>query len=588
MKEFFKFVFASMMGVILSFFVLLVLFVAVLTAVISIAGRERKAEVSPNSVLHITLSYPILERTVKNPLNNLDFIGYENNGIGLNDILAGIEKATTDKNIKGIYLNISSLSTGYASIEEIRNALVEFKKSGKFIIAYSEVYTQGAYYLASVADKLYLNPEGMIDFRGLSSEIPFFKKALDKLEIEVQVIKVGTYKSAVEPFVLEKMSEPNRTQVKSFLGSMYDHLLGKVAESRKLPKDSVYAISYQAKLRNATDALHYKMVDGLRYKDEIIDELKSLTSIAKDKDVKSISLEKYAPTDEEKESHAKNRIALVYATGDIISGEGSDQTIGSERISRALREARTDDKVKAIVLRINSPGGSSLASDVIWREVMLTKKAKPVIVSMGDVAASGGYYIACAADSIFAQPTTITGSIGVFGLIPNMQRFFNNKLGITFDGVQTGLFSNTGSIIRPLTEAEKMIIQNEVNHIYNSFTSKVAEGRKKSQSYIDGIAQGRVWSGKDALTNGLVDRLGNIHDAISSAAKKAGLDTYQIVDYPTLKDPLLSLFSHPTDKLKTYLLKSELGENYLYYQTAKSALNNIGIQSRLPYNVTVK
>lgn len=588
MKEFFKFVFASMMGVILSFFVLLVLFVAVLTAVISIAGRERKAEVSPNSVLHITLSYPILERTVKNPLNNLDFIGYENNGIGLNDILAGIEKATTDKNIKGIYLNISSLSTGYASIEEIRNALVEFKKSGKFIIAYSEVYTQGAYYLASVADKLYLNPEGMIDFRGLSSEIPFFKKALDKLEIEVQVIKVGTYKSAVEPFVLEKMSEPNRTQVKSFLGSMYDHLLGKVAESRKLPKDSVYAISYQAKLRNATDALHYKMVDGLRYKDEIIDELKSLTNIAKDKDVKSISLEKYAPTDEEKESHAKNRIALVYATGDIISGEGSDQTIGSERISRALREARTDDKVKAIVLRINSPGGSSLASDVIWREVMLTKKAKPVIVSMGDVAASGGYYIACAADSIFAQPTTITGSIGVFGLIPNMQRFFNNKLGITFDGVQTGLFSNTGSIIRPLTEAEKMIIQNEVNHIYNSFTSKVAEGRKKSQSYIDGIAQGRVWSGKEALTNGLVDRLGNIHDAISSAAKKAGLDTYQIVDYPTLKDPLLSLFSHPTDKLKTYLLKSELGENYLYYQTAKSALNNMGIQSRLPYNVTVK
>ena len=588
MKEFFKFVFASMMGVILSFFVLLVLFVAVLTAVISIAGRERKAEVNPNSVLHITLSYPILERTVKNPLNNLDFIGYENNGIGLNDILAGIEKATTDKNIKGIYLNISSLSTGYASIEEIRNALVEFKKSGKFIIAYSEVYTQGAYYLASVADKLYLNPEGMIDFRGLSSEIPFFKKALDKLEIEVQVIKVGTYKSAVEPFVLEKMSEPNRTQVKSFLGSMYDHLLGKVAESRKLPKDSVYAISYQAKLRNATDALHYKMVDGLRYKDEIIDELKSLTSIAKDKDVKSISLEKYAPTDEEKESHAKNRIAVVYATGDIISGEGSDQTIGSERISRALREARTDDKVKAIVLRINSPGGSSLASDVIWREVMLTKKAKPVIVSMGDVAASGGYYIACAADSIFAQPTTITGSIGVFGLIPNMQRFFNNKLGITFDGVQTGLFSNTGSIIRPLTEAEKMIIQNEVNHIYNSFTSKVAEGRKKSQSYIDGIAQGRVWSGKEALTNGLVDRLGNIHDAISSAAKKAGLDTYQIVDYPTLKDPLLSLFSHPTDKLKTYLLKSELGENYLYYQTAKSALNNMGIQSRLPYNVTVK
>lgn len=278
----------------------------------------------------------------------------------------------------------------------------------------------------------------------------------------------------------------------------------------------------------------------------------------------------------------------MYATGNIISGEGTDETIGSERISRALRAARTDDKVKAVVLRINSPGGSSLASDVIWREVMLTKKAKPVIVSMGDVAASGGYYIACAADSIFAQPTTITGSIGVFGLIPNMQRFFNNKLGITFDGVQTGLFSNTGSVTRPLNNAEKIIIQNEVNHIYTSFTSKVAEGRKKSQSYIDSIGQGRVWSGREALKNGLVDRLGDIHDAIHAAAKKSSLNEYKIVDYPELKDPLSSLLSHSKDKLETYFTKQQMGDSYQYYQQLKSAVNNMGIQSRMPYEIVIK
>lgn len=588
MKEFFKFVFASMLGVVLSFFVLIILCIVILTGVISIASRERKAVVDPNSILHVSFTNPILERSVKNPLNNLEFIGYENNGLGLNDILAGIEKASTDTNIKGIYLDVSLLSAGYASIEEIRNALIEFKKTGKFIIAYSEVYTQGAYYLASIADKVYLNPEGMIDFRGLSTEISFFKKALDKLEIDVQVIKVGTYKSAVEPFILEKMSDPNRKQVESFLGSMYDHMIEQVALGRKLPKDSVQAISYNAKLRNASDAVSYKMADALRYKDEIIEELKKLTGIEKDDDLNSITLEKYVPTEEEKKSASKNKIALVYAAGEIMGGEGNDETIGSERLSRALRQARTDKDVKAVVLRINSPGGSSLASDVIWREVQLTKKVKPVIVSMGDMAASGGYYIACAADSIFAQPNTVTGSIGVFGLIPNLQRFFNNKIGITFDGVKTGLYTTTGNITRPLTDAEKAIIQNEVNHIYQSFIDKVAHGRQKSTAYIDSIGQGRIWSGRDALKNGLVDRLGNIHDAINAAARKAKLDDYQTVDYPKLKDPLLSLFNHPVDKLKSYLLRAELGENYSYYQAAKSAINSTGIQSKLPYSITVK
>ncbi len=590
MKQFFKFVFASMIGFILSVFVMFLLLLIMITSVISSGGKENKA-VTSNTIMHVSLNYPITERTDKNPFENFSFRGFNfnaNKSLGLNDILANIKNAKTDKNIKGIYLDASSVSSGFATIEEIRNALLDFKKSGKFIIAYSEVYTKGAYYLASVADKIYLNPEGLIDFRGLSSEIMFYKGALEKLDIEAQVIKVGTYKSAVEPFILDKMSEPNRKQVTSFLGSLYDHYLNRIAESRKIPKDSLFSIADNAKIRNAQDALSYKMVDGLRYKDEVLHELKSLTGIAQKKDLKSVNIEDYAPSSEEDSPSSDNRIAVVYASGEIVSGEGDDKTIGSERISKAIRKARTDDKVKAVVLRINSPGGSALASDVIWREVVLTKKVKPVIVSMGDVAASGGYYIACAADSIFAQPNTITGSIGVFGIIPNMKNFFNNKLGITFDGVKTGKFADLGTVSRPLTDAEKMIIQNEVNKIYSNFTKKVAEGRKKEQGYIDSIGQGRVWSGQEALSNGLVDRLGNINDAIRSAAKKANLKEYKLLSYPAQIDPLESFLGHSSDKVRTYFAKQELGENYTYYQQIKSALIFTGIQTRLPYDIIIK
>ncbi len=589
MKQFFKFVFASMIGFILSIFVMFLFLVIIVTAVISSVGKENKAKVTSNTIMHISLNYPIIERSAKNPLENFNFMGFGGDkSLGLNDILASIKNAKTDENIKGIYLDASSIATGFATTEEIRNALIDFKKSGKFIIAYSEVYTKGAYYLASVANKIYLNPEGLIDFRGLSSEIMFYKGALDKLDIEAQVIKVGTYKSAVEPFILDKMSEPNRKQVTSFLGSLYDHFLDRIAESRKISKDSLFSIADNAKIRNAQDALNYKMVDGLRYKDEVLQELKSLTGIDQKKDLKSVNIEDYASSSEEDSPSSDNRIAIVYASGEIVSGEGDDKTMGSERISRAIRKARTDDKVKAVVLRINSPGGSALASDVIWREVLLTKKVKPVIVSMGDVAASGGYYIACAADSIFAQPNTITGSIGVFGIIPNMKNFFNNKLGITFDGVKTGKFADLGNVSRPLTDVEKMIIQNEVNKIYKNFTTKVANGRKKTQVYIDSIGQGRVWSGKEALGNGLVDRLGNINDAISSAAKKANLKDYKLVSYPAQIDPLQSLFDHSSDKVRTYFAKQELGENYTYYQDMKSALSFTGIQARLPYTITIK
>ncbi len=589
MKEFFKFVFASMIGVILSFFVMFILFIVIITAVISSAGNDGKVAVTNNSVLHVSLDYPIIERSEKNPFADFNFMGFQGKKtLGLKEILAGIAEAKKDNHIEGIYLDASSLSAGFATIEEIRNALIDFRKSGKFILAYSEVYSQGAYYLATAADKIYLNPEGMVDFRGLNAESVFFKGTLDKLGIEAQIIKVGTYKSAVEPFILDKMSEPNREQVSSFLGSMYSHFLSEISKSRRISASTLFSLADSAKIRSPKDALTFKMIDGLRYKDEVLDELRSRTGIAKKKDIKSVSLEDYAPEKDKEQASSPNRIAVIYANGEIISGEGDDDNIGSERISRAIRKARTDDKVKAVVLRVNSPGGSALASDVIWREVLLTKKAKPVIVSMGDLAASGGYYIACAADSIFAQPNTITGSIGVFGIIPNMQKFFNDKLGITFDGVKTGRFADLGTVSRPLTDAEKMIFQQEVNRTYNTFTQKVADGRKKSQSYIDSVGQGRVWSGSEALKIGLVDRLGNIDDAIASAAKKANLKDFKIISYPVQKDPLKSLFDDSADKVKTYFVKHELGSSFTYYEQLRSTLSFTGVQTRLPYSITIK
>lgn len=588
MKDFFKIVFASMLGMVLSFFVLFIFMIVIIAGVIS-AMDDNGVKVSSNSIVHISLNYPIQERSSKSPLDNISFGGFETTkSIGLNDILASLKRAKSDDKIKGIYLDVSSVQAGFATIEEIRNALIDFKKSGKFIIAYSEVYTQGAYYLASVADKIYLNPEGFLEFKGLGTELTFFKGTLDKLEIEAQVIKVGTYKSAVEPFILDKMSDANRKQVTSFLGSLYDHFLNSVAASRKIPKDSLFVIANQLKVQQAADAVTYKLADGLKYKDEVLDELRKRTGIEKNKAIKSVSLADYAKSNNPEEGDFNNRIAVIYATGEITGGEGSDEIIGSDRISRAIRKARTDDKIKAVVLRINSPGGSALASDVIWREVILTKKTKPVIVSMGDVAASGGYYIACAADSIFAQPNTITGSIGVFGIIPNMQKFFNNKLGITFDRVKTGEFADLGTISRPLNDGERLIIQNEVNRIYNTFTKRVADGRKKEQTYVNEIGQGRVWSGTEALENGLVDRLGNINDAIRSAAKMAKISDYKLVAYPAQKAPLEAIFDSSEDKIKDYFAKKELGEQYQYYKQLKSALQFTGLQARLPYNIEVK
>lgn len=587
MKQFFKFVFASMLGVFLSTIIFFFVAIAIMAAIISAASSDKAVEISENSILRVSLNYAIKERTDRSPFNNVSLPSMNSEKyIGLDEILLRIDAAKNDNRIKGIVLDMDGIGASFATLQEIRDALLKFKESKKFILAYSEGYSMKGYYLASTADKVYLNPEGSVDFRGMAAQLPFFKGTLEKLGIEAQVVKVGTYKSAVEPFILDKMSPANKEQVNSYLNSLYDYYLGNVSKSRNIPMDSLRNIADNYSGRDAEKALNAKLVDGLKYKNEIIDELKVKLGIDKKKRIKSINIEDYTSPKTE-ENGSQNRLAVVYAVGDIVSGEGSDEQIGSERISRAIRTVREDDKVKAVVLRINSPGGSSLASDVIWKEVELTKKVKPIIVSMGDVAASGGYYIACAADSIFAQPNTITGSIGVFGIIPNLQNFFNNKLGITFDEVKTGKYADLMSVNRPLTADERDLIQQEVNKTYDTFTKKVANGRKISQSQVDSIGQGRVWTGAQAAKIGLVDRLASFNEAITAAARKAKLKDYKLVSYPAMKDPLEAFLGSSSDKLKTWIMKKEMNEGYLLYEQAKQVMQQSGIQARLPYMINI-
>jgi protease-4 len=588
MREFFKYVLATVVGFIISIFVISIFFIILITALVSSISEDKKVDVASNSVLYLNLDQNIKERTPNNRFDNLPIIGSEEKSIGLRDLIRAVKAAKTDPDIKVIYLTTTSPSGGKATLKEVRDALIDFKTSKKQIIAYSEVYSQDAYYLASVANKVYLNPQGALEFKGYSSQLMFFKGALEKLGVEAQIIRVGNYKSAVEPFINEKMSDYNRQQVTAYVGGLYNTFLDGIATTRKINRDSLFNIANNYKIQRPEDALAYKMVDGLRYKDQVIDELKSLSGIDKDKKINTVSINDYAENVSKEKTLGRKKIAIIYTNGNIISGEGDDESIGSERISRAIRKARLDSNIKGIVLRVNSGGGSALASDVIWREVTLTKKVKPVIASFGDVAASGGYYIACAADSIFVQPNTITGSIGVFGIIPNFQNLLNNKLGITFDGVKTGKYADIMSVNRPLTAGERFIIQNDVNHIYDTFTSRVADGRKKSKAYINTIGGGHVWVGTDAIRIGLADRVGSFEDAVVAAARKAKVKEYRVVEYPEKIDPLKSLMETSTDKIKVYYAKQEFGDNFMLYQQMKKAIQNSGVQARMPFEITVQ
>jgi protease-4 len=588
MKQFFKTVFASMIGAFLS--ILLLMFIGILVLVGSIMSfsQDDKVQIKDHTIIQIQLNESISERSNESPFNISSIMNFNvENSFGLNDILASIKNASTDPNIDGIYLDISGVNAGLSTTEEIRNALIQFKKSNKFIYAYSEFYTQKGYYLASVADSIFLNPAGLLELKGVSAQYMFFQHAFEKLEITPEIIRVGSFKSAVEPFMADHMSDSNRLQTNVYLSSLFGHMIKNIAASRNLNEDSTLNIATKLKVRNAEDAVTYKLADALIYKDELLTKLMSKSSRSKMDDLRFITLKKYHKSMTGNVSISKNKIAVIYANGEIVGGEGDDNAMGSEKISRAIRKARMDDAVKSIVLRINSPGGSALASDVIWREVILAKKVKPVIVSMGDVAASGGYYIACAADTIVAEPTTITGSIGVFGVLFNAQKFFNNKLGITFDQVKIGEFADLGDYTKPMTAAERQIIQNEINRIYEDFTTKVAAGRKMPIDNVKRIAEGRVWSGVDALRIGLVDKLGNIDDAVKIAANKAKLTEFRIVNYPELEEPFQKLMKQLGGEIKTYLIPSEYKELAPYLKTLESMKNTKGIQARLPLNFQI-
>lgn len=588
MRSFFKYVLATVTGIAIVAVLFLVLLIGIVVSAINQKGSGNETDVPSKAVLYVSLNHDITERTEDNLLEGLGMAGYEGSkSLGLNDIVTRIAAAKDDGRIKGIYLNPTYVNTGMASLKEIRDALVDFKKSGKFIVAYSDSYTQKAYYLASVADKIYLNPEGSLEFKGLSSSVTFLKEALDKLGVEMQVVKVGTYKSAVEPFLLNEMSAANREQMTSYLQSMYSAFLANIAEARKVPVDSLRQVADNYLLRNAEDAVRHKFVDGRLYKDELLAELKKRLDVENKKDIPSISLLDYkgaAATEE-----TGDRIALLYAYGDIVDGEGQDGNIGGDRFSRELRRLRQDDRVKAVVLRVNSPGGSALASDIIAREVELTKKVKPVVVSMGDYAASGGYYIATLADSVFAEHETLTGSIGVFGLIPNIQGLLNNKLGIHIDEVKTGKFSDLmTSPDRALTAEERAIIQAEVNRVYATFTSKVSRGRGLSMAQVDSIGQGRVWTGDQAVQNGLVDAIGNVQRAVDAAAAKAKLKSYKLVQYPTVKDPFASILGTSKEKIKAWILQDELGAYRQYVEQLRTLTKTSGIQARMPYSLEIR
>ncbi len=589
MRSFLKYLLASVLGVIIASILFFVLSLIIISAIVS--SQDKPVEVSDNSVLQLKLNLPVHDRKSKLPVLVYNITSFRtDNQLGLNDILNNITKAKKDDQIRGIFLDLSNISAGIATVEEIRNALMDFKNSGKFIVAFSDSYSQKAYYLASIADKVYMNPGGSVDFIGLSAEILFFKKALEKLDIKPEIIRHGRFKSAVEPFMYDKMSPENREQIHKYVGSIWDHMVGKISESRRIETQELNLFADSLLLWDNASAIRYNIIDTLLYRDQVMDTLARLSSVNRAKDLHLISHQKYlrVPKPRGDKPYTRNKIAIIYAEGDIVSGDPGEGSIGSEAISKTIRSAREDSTIKAIVFRVNSGGGSALASEVIWRELYLAHKVKPVIASMGDVAASGGYYIVTAADTIVASPNTITGSIGVFGLLMDASGFFNDKLGINVDVEKTNRNSDFGSVFRPLSGTERYVLQKMIDHTYSTFVTRVSDGRHLSYTSVDLIAEGRVWSGINAQELKLTDVMGGLNTAVELAAKKANLDNYRIVELPRIKEDLLTqIVNELSDEFSEKILERELAGNYKYFRFMKKIVESDRIQARLPYQITV-
>ena len=593
MKDFLKFTFATITGIIVS--VVVLVFISILVVFSMVSSSESETQVRKNSIMMLDLNGALAERSQDNPFDALMGDNYKT--YGLDDVLSSIKKAKENDDIKGIYIEATSLGAGFASREEIRNALKDFKESGKFIVAYGDSYSQGLYYLSSVADKVLLNPQGMVEWRGLAATPMFFKDLLAKIGVEMQIFKVGTYKSAVEPFISTEMSPANREQIDAYLTSIWGQVTNDVAESRKISVDSLNAIADRMLMfYPAEESVQCGLVDTLIYKNDVRNYLKAMVGIDKDDRMPVLGLQdminvkKNVPKDK-----SGNIIAVYYAYGEILDAPGSstEDCIDVQKMCKDLRKLRDNDDVKAVVLRVNSPGGSAYGSDQIWREVVRLKEKKPVIVSMGDYAASGGYYISCAANRIFADPTTLTGSIGIFGMMYSGEKLFTETLGLNFDVVKTNKMADLGAslgpvLTRPLNASEQELMQNYVNRGYKLFVNRCAEGRKMSTEAIEKVAEGRVWTGAMAKDLGLVDELGGIDKALNAAATQAGIENYSIIGYPEKENIFASLLGNQ----KKHYINSEIKEYLGSYYNSFKALENIKdancIQARMPFDPNIQ
>ena len=592
MKDFFKFTLATVTGIILSSIVLFFIGIMVIFGIVSSSDTE--TVVKKNSVMMLDLNGTLVERTQESLEGILSmFTGDNSNVYGLDDILASIKKAKENENIKGIYIQASALGSPYASLQAIRNALTDFKESGKFIVAYSDGYTQGLYYLSSVTDKVILNPKGMIEWRGIASAPIFYKDLLQKVGIEMQIFKVGTYKSAVEPFIATEMSPANREQVTEFIGSIWGQVVSGVSASRNISPDSLNAYADRMLMfYPAEESVKCGLADTLIYKNNVRDYLKQLANVDKDDRLlilgldDMINVKKNVPKDK-----SGDIVAVYYASGEITDQSGSaasEDGIVGNKVIRDLRKLKDDKDVKAVVLRVNSPGGSAFASEQIWHAVKELKAEKPVIVSMGDYAASGGYYISCVADTIIAEPTTLTGSIGIFGMVPNVKELAD-KVGITYDVVKTNKFADFGNLMRPFNNDERTLMQMMITEGYDTFLTRCAEGRHMTKEAIGKIAEGRVWTGETAKKLGLVDELGGIDKALDIAVKKANLNGYTVVSYPEKKDFLSTLLdTKPTNYVESQLMKSKLGDYYKDFSLLKNLSERSMIQARVPFELNIK
>lgn len=587
MKEFLKYTFATVLGLFITFIFLGVLLFFTVMGLISSAGKK-SVKIKDNSVIELTVDYDVPERTSNDLMLMFNEDGH-GNPLGLDDILDLIEKAKTDKKIKGILLKTNINGTGYATMLEIRNALLEFKKAGKFIYATAPYYDEKNYYLASAADSIFIERSGSVLLNGLTANIMFFKGALEKMGIEMQYVKVGSYKGATEAFTRSDLSPENREQISEYINEIYSTVVNTICESRHLDTGRLREALNLFTIQTPEQAASFGLIDRLTFNDEVMASIRKKLNIKNESDLHIVKAGQYSGNaDEDEEKGGKDKIAVVYAVGEIIDGEGNQSTIGSISMTKAIATAREDKNVKAIVLRVNSPGGSSLASDMIAREIALCKGKKPVVVSMGDVAASGGYYISALADTIIALPNSITGSIGVFGLFPNMHELLTNKMGLTFESVKTGKYSDFARVDQPLSETDRMYLQTMVNRIYDDFTSIVEKGRGLDSATVESIAQGRVWTANQAYDRRLVDSYGGIRDAIKIAAYMAKLKKYSLVEYPKVEDPFSRLFNQSSNEVMHRKLASELGIMYSYYQALQTGLNVRGFQMRLPYVIEIQ